>query len=110
MNWQAWATVAVIVLAMALFASEKLRIDLIALLVLATLVILGIVSPVEALSGFSSFQKSTNDATPRRIPKTSTCPGLIRPLGMGRRLVRAMFRSMSRSMNMLMVLAPPAIR
>ncbi len=54
MSWQAWATVAVIVLAMALFASEKLRIDLIALLVLASLVILGIVSPVEALSGFSN--------------------------------------------------------
>ena len=54
MSWQAWATVAVIVLAMALFASEKLRIDLIALLVLATLVILGIVTPVEALSGFSN--------------------------------------------------------
>src|SRR5690348_14537651 len=54
MNWQAWATGAVIVQAMALFASEKLRIGLIALLVLATLVILGIVTPVEALSGFSN--------------------------------------------------------
>lgn len=54
MSWQAWATVAVIVVAMGLFASEKLRIDLVALLVLAALVILGIVSPVEALSGFSN--------------------------------------------------------
>ena len=54
MSWQAWATVAVIVAAMGLFASEKLRIDLVALLVLAALVILGIVSPVEALSGFSN--------------------------------------------------------
>lgn len=54
MSWQAWATVAVIVAAMGLFASEKLRIDLVALLVLATLVILGIVSPAEALSGFSN--------------------------------------------------------
>ncbi len=54
MSWQAWATVAVIVVAMGLFASEKLRIDLVALLVLAVLVILGIVSPVEALSGFSN--------------------------------------------------------
>jgi di/tricarboxylate transporter len=54
MTWQAWATLAVIVVAMALFASEKVRIDLVALIVLATLVILGIVSPVEALSGFSN--------------------------------------------------------
>jgi di/tricarboxylate transporter len=53
-SWQAWATVAVIAMAMALFASEKLRIDLIALLVLGILVMLGIVSPVEALSGFSN--------------------------------------------------------
>ena len=54
MSWQAWATVAVIVVAMALFASERMRIDLVALLVLGTLVILGIVSPVEALAGFSN--------------------------------------------------------
>ncbi|TAL90673.1 MAG: SLC13 family permease, partial [Rhodanobacter sp.] len=54
MTWQAWATVAVIVTAMVLFASEKVRIDLVALITLAVLVILGIVSPVEALSGFSN--------------------------------------------------------
>ncbi|MBN8712403.1 MAG: SLC13 family permease [Xanthomonadales bacterium] len=54
MTWQAWATVAVVVGAMALFASEKLRIDLVALVVLGTLVVLGIVTPVEALSGFSN--------------------------------------------------------
>jgi di/tricarboxylate transporter len=54
MSWQAWATMAVIAVAMGLFASERLRIDLVALLVLATLVVLGIVSPVEALSGFSN--------------------------------------------------------
>ncbi|MDO1529469.1 SLC13 family permease [Fulvimonas sp. R45] len=54
MSWQAWATVAIVAAAMALFASEKLRIDLVALLVLAALVVLGIVSPAEALSGFSN--------------------------------------------------------
>ena len=54
MSWQAWATLAVIVIAMALFASEKLRVDLVALLVLAALVVLGIVSPGEALTGFSN--------------------------------------------------------
>jgi di/tricarboxylate transporter len=54
MSWQAWATVIIVVGAMGLFASEKLRIDLVALLTLAALVILGIVSPAEALSGFSN--------------------------------------------------------
>ncbi|HEV2621496.1 MAG TPA: SLC13 family permease [Frateuria sp.] len=54
MSWQAWATVAIIAGAMGLFASEKVRIDLVALLVLAALVVLGIVSPEEALSGFSN--------------------------------------------------------
>ncbi|HUH32200.1 MAG TPA: SLC13 family permease [Rhodanobacter sp.] len=54
MSWQAWATVAVVVGAMALFASEKLRIDVVALIVLGTLVVLGIVSPLDALSGFSN--------------------------------------------------------
>jgi len=53
-NWQAWATVAVIATAMLLFASEKVRIDLVALITLGVLVILGIVSPLEALSGFSN--------------------------------------------------------
>ncbi len=54
MSWQAWATIAVVFGAMLLFASEKLRIDLVALIVLGTLVVLGIVSPTEALSGFSN--------------------------------------------------------
>ncbi|WP_235578726.1 SLC13 family permease [Rhodanobacter sp. Root627] len=53
-SWQAWATVAIIVGAMALFVSEKVRIDLVALLVLGSLVVLGIVTPVQALSGFSN--------------------------------------------------------
>ncbi|HET6546212.1 MAG TPA: SLC13 family permease [Rhodanobacteraceae bacterium] len=54
MNWQAWATVAIVLGALALFASEKLRIDIVALLVLSMLMILGIVTPAEALSGFSN--------------------------------------------------------
>jgi di/tricarboxylate transporter len=54
MSWQAWATVAIIVGAMALFVSEKVRIDLVALLVLGALVVLGIVTPTQALSGFSN--------------------------------------------------------
>jgi di/tricarboxylate transporter len=53
-SWQAWATVGIIAGAMALFVSERVRIDLVALLVLGALVVLGIVTPTQALSGFSN--------------------------------------------------------
>ncbi len=54
MAWQAWATIAIIIGAMVVFASEKVRIDLVALVVLGLLLILGIVDVHEALSGFSN--------------------------------------------------------
>jgi di/tricarboxylate transporter len=54
MTWQAWATAAIIVVAMAMFASERVRVDLVALITLGLLVALGIVSPEQALSGFSN--------------------------------------------------------
>ena len=54
MTWQAWATAAIIIFAMVLFASEKVRVDIVALIALALLMGLGIVSPEEALSGFSN--------------------------------------------------------
>lgn len=54
MEWQAWATVAIITGAMVVFASEKVRIDLVALVVLGLLLVLGIVDVREALSGFSN--------------------------------------------------------
>jgi di/tricarboxylate transporter len=54
MSPQAWEVAALVVGAMALFASEKLRYDVIALLVLALLLVLGIVTPAEGFSGFSN--------------------------------------------------------
>ncbi|HET7611481.1 MAG TPA: SLC13 family permease [Rhodanobacteraceae bacterium] len=54
MTWQAWATAAIIVFAMVLFASERVRVDLVALITLGLLVALGIVSPEQALSGFAN--------------------------------------------------------
>jgi di/tricarboxylate transporter len=54
MTWQAWATGVIIVLALVLFASEKVRIDVVALITLALLVALGIIDPEQALSGFSN--------------------------------------------------------
>jgi len=54
MTPQAWEVAAILVGGMALFASEKLRYDVIALLMLVLLLVLGIVTPVEGLSGFSN--------------------------------------------------------
>jgi len=45
---------AVVVSAMALFITEKLRIDLVALLVLVTLLVLGLIKPDQALTGFAN--------------------------------------------------------
>ena len=47
-------TLGIILVAVILFATEKLRVDMIALLVLLTVALTGLVSPEEAFSGFSS--------------------------------------------------------
>ncbi|MCE7032078.1 SLC13 family permease [Lysobacter sp. GX 14042] len=49
-----WLTLAVLAGAIYLFVTEKLPVDVVALLVMASLLVLGLVSPPEALSGFSS--------------------------------------------------------
>lgn len=54
MTWQAWAVAAIVTGAVALFVSEKLRYDVVGLLVLVTLLALGILTPAEGLSGFSN--------------------------------------------------------
>ena len=54
MTFEIGFVLAVILVAVILFATEKLRVDIIALLVLLTLALSGIVSPTEAFSGFSS--------------------------------------------------------
>ena len=54
MTPHAWMTLAIVVAAIVLFASEKVRIDLVALIVLVLLASLGLVSPGEALAGFSN--------------------------------------------------------
>ena len=101
-SWQAWATVAVIVLAMALFASEKLRIDLVALLVLATLVILGIVSPVEALSGFSN-EATVTVAAMMALSLGIDRSGALEPLA---RLLVRIKRPWLLTLAMMLVIAP----
>lgn len=54
MELQALLTLAVLLGAVALFVTEKLPVDVVAMLVLASLLVMGLVSPAEALSGFSS--------------------------------------------------------
>lgn len=54
MNVDALITVAVIVVALILFATEWLKIDLVALLIIGVLVLTGVVSPEEGVSGFSN--------------------------------------------------------
>jgi di/tricarboxylate transporter len=49
-----WITLVVLVGAVVLFVSEKLPVDVVALLILGSLLVSGVVSPGEALSGFSS--------------------------------------------------------
>ncbi|MDX1614872.1 MAG: SLC13 family permease [Candidatus Promineifilaceae bacterium] len=45
---------AIILVAVILFVSDRLRVDLIALMVLGTLVLTGLITPVEAFAGFSN--------------------------------------------------------
>jgi di/tricarboxylate transporter len=54
MTFEIGFILAIIAIAIVLFATEKLRVDLIALLVLLTLALSGIITPLEAFSGFSS--------------------------------------------------------
>ncbi len=54
MTWQAWAVAFIVIGAMALFVSEKLRFDVVGVLVLVVLMVLGILTPAEGLSGFSN--------------------------------------------------------
>ena len=48
-----WIVLCVVLAALVLFISEKLSIDLVALMIAATLVITGVITPVEGVSGFS---------------------------------------------------------
>ena len=54
MSASAWTVLGIVIGAIVLFASEKVRIDVVALIVLALLAGLGLVTPDEALAGFSN--------------------------------------------------------
>ena len=48
------AVLAITLLAVVLFITEKMRVDVVALVVLVALALTGLVTPAEALSGFSN--------------------------------------------------------
>lgn len=54
MDFSTIATLAVIVIAIILFVTEKIPVDLIALLIICALVVTGVISPSEGISGFSN--------------------------------------------------------
>ncbi len=54
MSAQAWLVAAIVLGGMVLFVSEKLRYDAIALLILVLLLVTGVLTPAEGLSGFSN--------------------------------------------------------
>jgi di/tricarboxylate transporter len=54
MDWQIIAVFIIILCAVILFATEKLSVDLVAITVMSTLLVLGIISPGEAIAGFSN--------------------------------------------------------
>ncbi len=54
MSAQAWIVAITVIGAMALFVSERLRFDVVGLIVLVLLMTLGILTPAEGLSGFSN--------------------------------------------------------
>ncbi|MDC6711135.1 SLC13 family permease, partial [Leclercia adecarboxylata] len=73
--------------AMYLFISERLRMDVVALLVLLSLALLGLVSPQEALSGFSNEATITVAAMfilAAGIENTGALASVGRLLGKGR--------------------------
>ncbi|GIX38102.1 MAG: membrane protein [Silanimonas sp.] len=78
-------TLAVVLAATALFVSEKLRVDVVALMILCALLLLGLVEPKAALGGFSS------EATITVAAMFVLSAGLTRSgalLGLGRLLAR----------------------
>ena len=102
MTWQAWATVAVIVAAMALFASERVRIDVVALLALAVLAVLGIVTPAEALAGFSN-EATVTVAAMFALSLGIERSGLLEPLA---RMLTRIRKPWLLTLAMMLVIAP----
>ncbi|QDG52875.1 TRAP transporter large permease subunit [Persicimonas caeni] len=80
MSWELIVVLALTVLAVVLFVSEALRIDLVALLVMALLMVTGILTPEEGLRGFSNSATITIAAM-FVLSEALRQTGLVRLLG-----------------------------
>jgi len=87
MGMEALLTLVVLICAVGLFVSEKLPVDVVALLVLASLLVLGLVSPEQALSGFSS-EATITVAAMFVLSAGLQRSGLLRRLGEGLAKIR----------------------
>lgn len=91
---------AILVIALVAFATERVRVDMVALGVMVTLMVLGIVTPAEGLSGFS------NPATITIAAMFVLSAGLQRtslPALAGSRLIRLANKSETRLLLLLML-------
>lgn len=80
MGLDAILTLLVLLGAIILFASEKLPVDMVAMIILASLVLLGLVSPSDALTGFSS-QATITVAAMFVLSAGLTRTGALRAMG-----------------------------
>ena len=87
MGIAALLTLVVLVCAVGLFISEKFPVDVVALLVLASLLVLRLVSPEQALSGFSS-EATITVAAMFVLSAGLQRSGLLRRLGAGLAKIR----------------------
>lgn len=80
MSWELIVVLALTVLAVVLFVTEALRVDLVALLIMALLMITGILTPEEGLSGFSN-EATITIAAMFVLSEALRQTGLVRLLG-----------------------------
>ncbi len=102
MTMPAWLTLGIVIGAIALFASEKVRIDLVALIVLVLLVVLGLVSPGEALAGFSN-EATVTVAAMFALSIGIERSGALEPLG---RLLSRIRRPWLLTLALMLAIAP----
>ncbi len=102
MTGPALLTLLIVVVAIVLFASEKVRIDLVALMVLVLLVLLGLVSPSEALAGFSN-EATVTVAAMFALSIGIERSGALEPLG---RMLGRIRRPWILTLALMLVIAP----
>jgi di/tricarboxylate transporter len=95
-------TLAIVGGAIALFASEKVRIDLVALIVLVLLAVLGLVTPAEALAGFSN-EATVTVAAMFALSLGIERSGALEPLG---RMLSRIDKPWLLSLALMLAIAP----